>query len=312
MIPSDQPHLGMIALSHPGERRSSNEDRYRTAHYTTSGSQPQPVIFAAVADGIGGHQAGEVAAELTVDNMLAEVAASNGARPLETLKKGVLRAWSHVHQQSEQLAQYEGMGSTVAAVMVISSRLYTVTVGDSRIYLLHDGQLRQISIDHTWVQEALDHAIITHEEARNHPNAHVLRRHIGGGKAPEPDFRLVLNAGESDRSALNNQGYVLTPGDQVLLCSDGLTDLLSGQEIQTALTERPPQDAVRFLLDTACSRGGHDNVTILLLTAPDTLVTADFKIARFLLMSFFSVLLLLLITGLALALGWWFGIWPWM
>lgn len=312
MIPSDQPHLGIIALSHPGEQRSSNEDRYRTAHYTTKETTPQPVVFAVVADGIGGHQAGEVAAELTVDAMLAEVAASNGEHPLETLKQGTLRSWSRVHQQSEQLAEYEGMGSTLAAAMVISNRLYTVTVGDSRIYLLHQGQLRQISIDHTWIQEALDRNIITREEARTHPNAHVLRRHIGGKKAPEPDVRMMLEPGESDRSAQGNQGFLLSPGDQVLLCSDGLTDLLSGQEIQTAITKHPPQEAVRLLLDAACERGGHDNVTILLLTAPETLHSTDFKVARFLLLSFFSVLLLLLITGAALALGWWFGLWPWM
>ncbi|MBN2555604.1 MAG: serine/threonine-protein phosphatase [Anaerolineales bacterium] len=312
MNSSELPHLGIVSMSHPGEIRSTNEDRFKTAHFTTTEKPPLPVVFAVVADGIGGHQAGEVAAEITVTSMLAGVTASNGSRPLDTLKRSVLRAWNLVYQQSEQQSDRAGMGSTVAAALVIADKLYTVTVGDSRIYLLHHDQLRQISIDHTWVQEALEHGVITHEEAEHHPNAHILRRHIGGQKPPEPDIRLRLTPGEPDRSAVSNQGFVLSPGDQVLLCSDGLTDLVKGQEIQSILIANEPQAAVKSLVQLARMRGGHDNITIVLLTASENIKPQDFRLARFLLRTFFSILILLLITAMALAAGWWFGIWPWI
>lgn len=312
MNPSDAPHLIIASLSHPGEQRTLNEDRFKTAHFLTSSRKPEPVVLAVVADGIGGHQAGEVAAEITIENMYAGVAGSTGRKPLEILRTSVLRAWNQVYQQSEQQSDFEGMGSTVAAALVVGNRLYIVYVGDSRIYLLRKKELLQISIDHTWVQEAMDRNIITKEEAANHPNAHVLRRHIGGNSPPEPDLRLQLFPGEPARSAESNQGLELQSGDQILLCTDGLTDLVRGKEIESLLNAHPPAEVVKSLVQLARMRGGHDNITVVLLAAPDSISPRDFRIARFLLIAFFSVLILLLITAAALAAGWWFGIWPWV
>jgi PPM family protein phosphatase len=135
--------------------------------------------------------------------------------------------------------------------------------------LVRDGAIRQLSTDHTWIQEALDAGLITPEQTRNHPNAHVIRRYLGSRQPVEPDTRLRLQATETDEQALANQGTSLLPGDQLLLCSDGLTDLVSGSEILSALQENTDQKkAIQVLVDRANQRGGHDNITIVALRMP--------------------------------------------
>ena len=107
--------------------------------------------------------------------------------------------------------------------------------------------LKQITIDHTWVQEALKHEIITPEEAKNHPRAHVLQQAIGSQEPPEPDFRFQLSDQETDLESENNQGLPLLTEDKILLCSDGLTDLVEDHEIKAALEEQSPEDAAQYL-----------------------------------------------------------------
>ena len=141
-------------------------------------------------------------------------------------------------------------------------------MGDSRIYLLRDGGLQQISIDHTWVQEALDHGIIKPEQARNHPRSHIIRRYLGSKSAVVPDMRLKLAPKETDAQALANQGMQLYPGDQLLLCSDGLSDLVEDDEIHKALQTPKLSEALSALVDMANERGGHDNITIIALKVP--------------------------------------------
>jgi serine/threonine protein phosphatase PrpC len=266
MIPSDQPHLRVSAVSNPGRVRDHNEDSYGVTAYRL---QPDstPALLAVLADGIGGHQAGEVASALTVDSVVATVESQPGGDPLQVLGKAVQTAARQVRQAATGDKAREGMGSTLAAAWIIGPRLYTVNVGDSRIYFRREGDLHRISIDHTWIQEALDHGIIKPDEVEGHPNAHVLRRHIGGAKPPEPDFRLRLKLDESDEASVANQGLFLKPGDQLLLCSDGLTDLVSGPDIDAALAQKGP-GATQDLLQLALDRGGHDNITIIVMQVP--------------------------------------------
>jgi protein phosphatase len=157
------------------------------------------------------------------------------------------------------------MGATCACAWVIKDRLYTASVGDSRIYLVRNQKIRQLTIDHTWVQEALDHGALTPDQARNHPNVHVIRRYLGSEQPVEPDFRLKLEAGESDSQAERNQGFRLRRGDRLLLCSDGLTDLVEDEEIRAALQTNQLDAAVQYLINLANHRGGHDNITVVAL-----------------------------------------------
>jgi protein phosphatase len=164
-------------LSHPGEIREINEDRYFVSSYTRE-SDNVSVTLAIVADGIGGHQAGEVAAQIAVDQISEDVAKSGGDDPVAELSEAIIHAGRLISESALRDEALQGMGSTIATAMFVEQSLYIVSVGDSRTYLIRSGEIRQISIDHTWVQEAINHGILTPEEARNHPNAHVLHRHL--------------------------------------------------------------------------------------------------------------------------------------
>jgi protein phosphatase len=164
------------------------------------------------------------------------------------------------------------MGATCACAWVIGNRLFTASVGDSRIYLLRGGRILQLTTDHTWVQEAIDSGVLTPDQARRHPNAHVIRRYLGSRQGVVPDLRLRLQpaaAGQSDFAAETNQGATLLPGDLVLLCSDGLTDVVSDDEILRQIRQGGRlEDGLNQLLDLANRRGGPDNITMILLRMP--------------------------------------------
>ncbi len=275
MIPKEQAHLAVAAITHPGMSGKNNEDRYAVHAYALSESDPTPALFAIVADGIGGHLAGEVAAEIVVETISAAIAASDARDPINTLKQAIIDAGQAVHAQAEAHQAQSGMGSTCACVWIIGNQLYTASVGDSRIYLLRDNTIQQLTVDHTWVQEAIEHGIITREQARSHPQAHIIRRYLGSKQPTEADFRLKMQEGESNAAALANQGMPLLPHDRLVLCSDGLTDLVDDNEILSTLQLYDLQTGVGKLVDLANARGGHDNITIVALHMPGPTVSIE-------------------------------------
>jgi protein phosphatase len=264
---SQHPHLSVAALSHAGMVGKNNEDRYAVSSFLTDDGKP--VIFAVVADGIGGHRAGEVAAELTVNYIMQNVSESNGNTPLEIMESAIHTASQAIAARSASKSDQHGMGSTCACVWVDGNRLYTTYVGDSRIYLIREGNIQQLTVDHTWVQEAIEKGIILPEQARDHPNAHVIRRHLGSVELPKVDFRLRLSNDDDSEKAQRNQGAFLQGGDILLICSDGLTDLVWDDEIFRIVTTRTTlKSAAEDLVAKANERGGHDNITVVLLGAP--------------------------------------------
>jgi protein phosphatase len=271
------------------------------------------VTLAIVADGIGGHQAGEIAAQLTIDTIIQRLRSYQGGDPLPAIQSAIIEAGRVVSAAAHAQEERSGMGSTVALAMVVGSRLYTAHVGDSRIYILRGGRLQQITTDHTWVQEAIEYDIIAPDEARGHPHAHILRRHIGGDQLPEPDTRMRLKDGESDRQGLSNQGSALRKDDHLLLCSDGLTDLVEDMEIYHGLAGYEPQEGVEFLTQLALDRGGDDNITLVILAAPRSrAIRARQRRRRRLLNTMVAalVMLALIVTGIFAAV--WLGLWPWL
>jgi serine/threonine protein phosphatase PrpC len=269
MIRAARAHMHCTALSHMGVVRKNNEDNFSISAYHLAENDPTPVIFAILADGIGGHNAGEVASELAVNGFSSWVARSDGAQPLETLRAAFIETNQRILKESRSNIEKNGMGATLASAWVIGNQLYTATAGDSRIYLSRGGAIRQLSVDHTWVQEAIDRGMLDPEVAAKHPNAHVIRRYLGSEKPIELDFRLRLAPGESTALSVANQGMFLQPGDVILLCSDGLTDLVNQDEILGIIQRaKGIRTAARALVDLACERGGHDNITVLLLFMP--------------------------------------------
>jgi PPM family protein phosphatase len=268
MIPAERAHLSVTAVSHPGMTRKNNEDRYAVSAYTTPGEHTLPSVLAVIADGIGGHRAGEVAAEIAVETISADVASSDASQPVQTLREAIVHAGHAISEMAATDPELQGMGSTCACAWVIGWHLYTAAVGDTRIYLIRENSIHQLTTDHTWVQEAIEHGVLAPEEARKHPNAHVIRRFLGSKQEVIPDARLHLRAGESDAQAETNQGTQLHPGDILVMCSDGLTDLVNDNEILSTLRTRNNRGALEDLVKQSNRRGGHDNVTIITLAVP--------------------------------------------
>ena len=268
MIQTDRAHLYLTAQSHAGLSGKNNEDNFAVSAYSVSKTNPTPSVFAIVSDGIGGHRSGEVASEMTVNMISQIIAQSDGIHPLDVFQKGFYAVSEEIVKQAELDPSRKGMGTTAACVWIIGQQLYIAYAGDSRIYMMRGKQIQQLSRDHTWVQEALEKGILSKAAIKSHPNLHVIRRYIGSSEPPEPDLRLYLQSNESDMRARANQGTTLKPGDVIMLCSDGLTDLVNDSEMLEALQGNTLKDAAKKLIDLANERGGHDNITVVMLGMP--------------------------------------------
>ncbi|MBN1537191.1 MAG: protein phosphatase 2C domain-containing protein [Anaerolineales bacterium] len=269
MIPSERAHLHIFAVTDAGISGKDNEDCYAVSAFQSESNPSLISTLAIVADGIGGHRAGEVASELAVETICRFVAASNGVQPEMILREAIINASQAIFRSAESNHEQEGMGSTCACTWIVGNRLYTATVGDSRIYLLRGSTIQQLSKDHTWVQEAIDSGALSPNEASEHPNAHVIRRYLGSRQTVVPDTRIRLFSYETDEDAEKNQGMILLPGDCILICSDGLTDLVSDEEIRTQIQNKKGKNALNDLVALANQRGGHDNITIISMTMPE-------------------------------------------
>lgn len=334
MIPAERAHLFIAADSHPGMSGKSNEDRYAVSAFRTSqGTEnrenhthhrsPRSVVFAILADGIGGHQAGEVAAETAVELISQAISTSDGSQPLSTLCEAIFQASQTIQQLSEANDSVRGMGSTCACSLIIGNQgvpgsadrvnqLYIAYVGDSRIYLIRDKQIQQLTIDHTWLQEAIQAGILTNDQARGHPNTHIIHRYLGSRQPVETDTRLRLHDNESDEQMKANQGMHLHPGDHLVMCSDGLTDLVQDHEILLAFQQNKQKAAIATLIELSNSRGGHDNITIVALQVPGKLFKRKPLPASFLQrqarrkqkLTWLGIALTALITGILILAGW--------
>ncbi|MGD0877704.1 MAG: protein phosphatase 2C domain-containing protein [Anaerolineales bacterium] len=268
MIRTTNAHLHVAALTHPGMAGKANEDCLAVSCYRISEKDPTRSVFAIVSDGVGGHRAGEVAAEMAVENISQVVAQSDASQPVQILDNAIQVTSDAIVSKGKDDIQRLGMGTTCACAWVIGDQLFTASVGDSRIYLLRNTGLMQLTVDHTWVQEAVERGILEPKDARNHPNVHVIRRYLGSSKTPQADIRLRLAANETDTQSRSNQGLRLHPGDLLLLCTDGLTDVVEDEEIIQAVRGQDLPTAAQTLVDLACAHNSKDNITVVLLLMP--------------------------------------------
>lgn len=234
------PTLRAAAGSDLGQRRSMNQD----SAYASS-------RMLAVADGMGGHAFGEVASTVAVRVMAAldaELASIDldELDLLDVLARSVSEAGRQLTALAEENQALRGTGTTLVVVIVAGLRIYAAHIGDSRVYLLHQGELKRLTRDHTLVQALVDEGSISPEEAADHPRRSVLVRTLQDGSPPDPDLFEI-------------QCHI---GDRLLLCSDGVTAVLDDQAIQQVLTDNAdPQDAVQRFIELANARGGPDNIT---------------------------------------------------
>lgn len=230
--------LAAAALSDVGKAREINED----AEY--AGER----VFA-VADGLGGHRAGEVASRIAIE-AIAELDHDMSGDPAGSLIEAVRNANREVFERAQHEADLRGMGTTITAVAIDGTRAHFAHVGDSRCYLFRDGAISQVTQDHTLVARMVAEGKLTQHQAETHPQRSILTRALGAGADVDVDT-LELE---------------LYGGDRLLLCSDGLTATIPDEELREYATKRADLASIcRALVDEANARGGPDNITVVMV-----------------------------------------------
>lgn len=242
------------AISDQGKVRTRNEDSFLN---------DDAARLYIVADGMGGHVGGDIASRMAVKRMkeiITGFAAENnrgGSGPnhaagpdLEgVLTDAVKQANATIYQESQKRPEYRGMGTTITSILVDNSQATIAHVGDSRAYLVRDGAIKQITEDHSWVNEQVKAGFITSEEARTHRLKNVITRSLGHEKEVQVDIvRLDLKG-----------------DDRYLLCSDGLSNMVTDAEIRDVVARLDMLEALKVLVDLANERGGFDNITAVLI-----------------------------------------------
>ena len=230
------------AATDVGRVRTSNEDAFVA----------EPMVFG-VADGMGGHQAGEVASAIAANTLRDRL--TGGATSVEVVVAAVVEANAAIFQEAHRNSEQRGMGTTLTAMAVLladdhAPRLAAVNVGDSRTYLLRDGVLSRVSLDHSYVQELVSTGHITEAEARMHPRRNIITRALGIDPSVRVDHWLLP----------------VVRGDRYVLCSDGLVDEVDDDQIaQLASSIDDPQAAADAMVAAANDNGGRDNVTVVVV-----------------------------------------------
>lgn len=237
-------HITSAGRTDVGVIRSGNEDSFRMI--------PDRGIFV-VADGMGGHAAGEVASEMAVRIVADEIHSLRGLsdqQVADRMRSAIRAANGAIFQRTLTEHDKRGMGTTVTALTLYSTRFLIGQVGDSRAYLLRDGRLNQLTKDHSYVQEQVDAGYLTPEQARTHPYSNVITRCVGANSDVTPDI----------------YGGAVKVNDVFLLASDGLTGMLEDYQLAELLApDRMPQDEVNSLIEEANRHGGLDNITAIIV-----------------------------------------------
>ena len=240
------PVLRSSHATHPGTRRGNNEDRYV--------DRPDIGLWA-VADGAGGHQAGEVASGMIADALESIPDGLTAQAMLTEVRARIDEVHARLLEESQRRGPDAMIASTAVILCVRGAHFACLWAGDSRAYRYADGALQQISHDHSLVQELVDAGQIPPEAAETHPNANIITRAIGAGD------------GDGDGVRLDKTTDELRPGDRFLLCSDGLTKCVPEATIAALLGDGG--DAAERLIETALARQARDNVTVVVIDVPD-------------------------------------------
>ena len=243
--------LTSCGMTDVGCRRDHNEDNFLI------NDQLQLYV---VCDGMGGHAGGEVASAIaihTIEESFSALdwnsfaSADSDIRAQEQIRFAVSLAGRKIHEVATDNPTFKGMGTTCVAMFVYNFVAYLGHVGDSRCYLVRGDTVDQVTEDHSWVNEQILKGKLTEEKAKNHPYKNIITRSLGFRETEEVDIIKVP----------------ISVGDQLLLCSDGLSNLVEGEEMKELLLQHTPQAAARQLINLACERGGDDNITVLILRA---------------------------------------------
>lgn len=235
-----------FSMTHIGRRREMNQDYLFTSE-TAVGNLPNLFL---VADGMGGHAAGDYASRFTVEKMVEYIRGAAQREPVVLMREAALLANRLLADAAYNDPDKMGMGTTIVAATVLDGRLYTANVGDSRLYVISRDQIMQITRDHSLVEEMVRLGEMDREEAKDHPDKNIITRAIGVMPEVSVDFFETQ----------------LGSGDIVLLCTDGLTNMVEDEEIKRiVLSQRDIVEKVEKLVETANEHGGRDNITVVLI-----------------------------------------------
>ena len=236
-----------FALTNMGVRRNTNQD-YAYVSEQNVGNLPNILI---VADGMGGHKAGEVASEQAVNAVLESIRQNNSTDKISIIEEAIAEANKKVLHMATSDEKFKGMGTTLVVATLENDILYVANVGDSRLYLIKDNEIRQITRDHSLVQEMVSMGELDKESAKTHSRKNVITRAIG------VDTKIVADFFEVD----------ITSGTKILLCSDGLSNMVDDSQINDIVDEyagKTLEETVHKLIDAANENGGHDNIAVVL------------------------------------------------
>lgn len=270
MMKNALPHLPAFDFSHRGLVREGNEDRLNVRGFRVEGSPPEAITLAVLCDGVGGHAAGEVAARVGVDAVVDEISrAASTNQPGVLLQHALQSANLAVFEQSKLDAGQGGMGTTCTCALVINDKLHVANLGDSRIYLVRGSGIHQLTYDHTWLEEASLAGLQGAEAVtRQHPLAHMLSRYLGSEQPVAVDLRIRYHDGAAEAEG---QALQLFSGDCVMLCSDGLTDLVPDEQILEIVLNCKMEKVAKRLVCQALLNGGFDNVSVIVMQFPEDL-----------------------------------------
>ena len=238
--------LKTFSITDIGKRRKLNQDYV----YTSEMPVGHLANLFLVADGMGGHNAGDYASRYTIETIVDEISKSNDESPVFVLEKAIKRANSLIRQKSEEETELNGMGTTVVAATIEGNKLCVANVGDSRLYIINNREIRQITRDHSLVEEMVRMGGLKREMARNHPDKNIITRAIGALDDVEVDFFEVR----------------LNKGDTILMCSDGLSNMIEDEEIRMIMQgQRDIVEKAESLVKAANNNGGKDNIAVVLV-----------------------------------------------
>jgi protein phosphatase len=254
-------------LTNTGMLRSRNEDAYKLPVSIDADALAKKGYFFVLADGMGGHQKGEVASAVTIETTnleyYATVTSLDGENPQETIIEAMARAIEKAN--IEVMNATEGGGTTVVAAVLHDDVLVVMNIGDSRAYLLRDDELQMVSRDHSLVSRLLELGKITEEEALNHPRQNVLYQALGQGS----DLEIHVFTEK------------LQIGDKIILCSDGLWGPIGNPAIKEVMgATASPREAARQLIDMANASGGPDNITVIIVSVCDEEAIEDVAVTE--------------------------------
>ena len=238
--------LKTFSITNIGKKRKTNQDFVYTSEQQV-GNLPNLFL---VADGMGGHNAGDYASQMTVETIVEKASVSGETEPRRILEEAITAANARVRQEARRLPELEGMGTTIVAAVCDGARLFVANVGDSRLYVENSREIVQITRDHSWVEEMVRRGDIPRNEARNNERKNIITRAVGAEEAVQADYFQVT----------------LEEGDIVLMCTDGLTNMLEDEEIRMMLeSSRDIVEKAERLVWEANERGGSDNISVVLI-----------------------------------------------